>query len=294
MAETYNQFLTLSLLRREIVRITGRYDLVTITDEDYYCNNGIDLYIHQGQRALERRLNVFPTYAKWWYTLGQGDYWCEIENLRAVQECFVLDGDTLNQKMIRIDEKFFEEETKLPSFYDESGFGQPLYYWPCKFKTGWPISDTKLLNDYDASQVKDVRLELEYGGIDPKLKGVVVYPPASQDYTIEIRGLYYDSFPQDECTGEGGGEGGGELGLTERRTVSRRSSERRGAYVQYSNYWMQEYPNLLIMASIQQLDYMFRGKSAALKWEELISNELVHIEKDAIEEDIAHVSKMEG
>jgi hypothetical protein len=136
---------------------------------------------------------------------------------------------------------------------------------------------------------------LEYQN-DPKLTGVIVWPPADGDYTIEINGLYYDVFPddEDECTYNGGGGEEPSLPLPNPLTGVVTTDRIYGAVVTYSNYWMQEYPNLLIMAAIQQLEYMYKGSKSAERWDKIIEGELVGIEKDAIEEEVSNVLRMEG
>jgi hypothetical protein len=142
MASKYTQYLTISQVREEIAKITGRYDLVSIQD-GYYCNNGIDLYIHQGQRSLERRLNVHPTYGKWWYSLTSGNFFCPLQNLRTVQECWVL-TTTTRKKLIKIDHKYLAEEIQTKPFDNSDYFDEPKYYYPDKFRLGLPTDDTKI------------------------------------------------------------------------------------------------------------------------------------------------------
>ena len=285
MAITYAGYFDIYDIREEVAKATGRFDLIEIVDS-VYCNNGIDRFIHQGQRALERRLNVHPTVAKWFTDLTAGQYVCSIPNLRAVQEVWVLTSTT-RKKLIKYDHRYFLEEETTKAF-DSADRAEPVYYYPTGLRLEPNTLESVLAPGFEYEDEHRDTNVLN----DPKLKGVIVWPPCDQKYTIEVGGLYYDEFPSGPC-GEGEGEGEGELGLNN-PTATPEVLGPVAAYNTYSNYWMQEYPNLLIMAAIQQIEYLYKGSKSAKRWDDIIGAELIDIEKDAIEEEVANVTKMLG
>lgn len=139
---------------------------------------------------------------------------------------------------------------------------------PLKTSSGTPFVYylTNLIrspNDIDSST--DSTLISNYNDTvsptDPSLTGLVIYPPADKSYGLEISGLFYN-LPLVQDTD--------------------------------SNYWTVNFPALLIMATMQQLEIMYRGSKSATSWDILIEAELANIDKDQVEQDIVSIDQIEG
>ena len=132
--------------------------------------------------------------------------------------------------------------------------GMPTHYWP-----------TTLRRSPEAISPTDSSLIGLYNETvsppDTDATGIMLYPPVDEAYAVEIVGLFYNAFPDGNKS---------------------------------SNYWTDNYPTLMIMAGLQQLEYMYGGSKTATAWDNLIENELANIEKDAIEQEVAQADKMEG
>jgi hypothetical protein len=96
---------------------------------------------------------------------------------------------------------------------------------------------------------------------DPDYNGIVLYPPVDKAYGLEIVGLFYDY----KLTTD-----------TE------------------SNYWSSNYPTLLIMAALRELEIMYRGSKTVSRWDEIISAEVAGIDMDSVAQEITHSNRMEG
>lgn len=92
-------------------------------------------------------------------------------------------------------------------------------------------------------------------------RGLIIVPPVDEAYTIEISGL----FLQNKLTSD--------------------TDE---------NYWTQAAPDLLLKASLYQLEAFSRGTENAKNWLSAILSEVHELEKDFIEEDVATVDTMKG
>lgn len=238
-------------IRKEVVKISGRYDLV---NDPTTCavDNGIDHYIYEGQKALERRLSTPPTQAKLYKDLTVGDYIVKFKNCRAVYEVWVFDS-TSGTKLEKI-RKHDLKALVAKSAVSAATRGKPYYYLPIDLRrtpddeTG--ATDSTMLTSY---------LDVESPS-DPEYKAVMLYPPADQAYGIEVFGLFYNL------------------------ELSSNTDE---------NYWSVNYPNLLIMAALHQLSYMYKGGKTVSAWSQAIEEELVNIDKDAIEQEIYDIKVKE-
>lgn len=92
-------------------------------------------------------------------------------------------------------------------------------------------------------------------------RGIVISPPADESYVIEVSGLF-DQFVLTNNTDE--------------------------------NFWTIEHSALLLRASLYQLESFSRGTENAKNWLSAIETDVMLIERDIVEEEIADVDQMEG
>lgn len=231
-------------IRKEVVKVSGRYDLVS---DPTTCavDNGINHYIYEGQKALERRLSTPPTRAKLYKDLMVGDYIVKFKNCRAVFEVWVIDS-TSSVKLEKIRKSDLRALVAKPAV-SAATRAKPYYYLPIDLRRTPDdedgAGDSTMLASY---------LDVE-SPADPEYKAVMLYPPADAAYGIEVQGLFYNLELEDNAD---------------------------------ENYWSVNYPNLLIMATLHQLSYMYKGGKTVSSWSQAIEEELVNIDKDAIEQEI--------
>lgn len=253
---------TLLEIRTQFVKISGRYDLITGS----FIDAGADYYIQQGQRYLERKLNITPAIAKIYQDLTVlGTYLVKFKNCRAIWDVWIMDSGSRTQ-LIKLEEpdlKAFSAEM-VGNMYttplSSADRGRPVYYFPTNFRRS-PVDDDFLtLGVSEDSATLQTYLDT-ISPADPAYTGIIIYPPIDVAYSIEINGLFYDS----------------------KLTVDTSA-----------NYWSTEYPNLLIMAACRELSIMYKGAKTAKDWDVEISSQLIDIEKDFIDQEGAGIQEMNG
>lgn len=226
-----------------------------VVDAVTFADNGADFYINQGQRSLERRTNVKAAKAKVFKDLSVGTYLISMEGCRAITGVSIMDADSKTPL-----EKLHPDRDKLDitaysTPISNATAGKPLYWYPTNLR--------RSPDDFnDAGDSATLISYLDTISVsDPTLTGFVIYPPTDIEYSLQVDGLFYN------------------LELTDDTDIS---------------YWSVNYAMLLIMASLHQLEMVYRGSKSASAWKTLIEEELVNIDMDAAEEESADVNMTRG
>ena len=244
-------------IRTQFAKISGRYDLV---NPSTFADAGADFYIQQGQRSLERRLNISPSIAKFYGDLTIGTYKVSVANCRAIQEVWVMNSESRTEvsklgdyDLRGIHQKYVSNMYTTPLSSMESG--RPSHYYLTNLRrspeTETGVGDSATLSSY---------IDTTYP-FDPANSGIILFPRCDEAYGIEIKGLFYSPVLTTDIG---------------------------------TNIWSVSYPTLLIWAALRELEIMFRGSKTASSWESLIEGELIGIEKDAIEQEINSINVLEG
>lgn len=243
--------------RTQFVKISGRYDLV---NPSTFADAGADFYIQQGQRSLERRLNISPSVAKFYDDLTIGTYKVTIANCRAIQEVWIMNSDSRTEvkklgdyDLRAIHQKFVDNMYTTPLSSMETG--RPLYYYLTNLRRS-PETETGSGDSTTLSSYIDTSYPF-----NPANSGIILFPRCDEAYGIEVKGLFYSPVLTADTD---------------------------------SNIWSTNYPTLLIWSALRELEIMFRGSKTASSWESLIEGELIGIEKDAIEQEINSINELEG
>lgn len=243
-------------IRTQFTKISGRYDLV---DPSTFADNGSDFYIQNGQRSLERRLNIAPTVAKYYADIAAGDYKISIANCRAILEVWIMNSESRTElerldgyKLRGVHQRFVDNMYTTPLSTMDAG--RPGYYYLSNFRRT-PESEDGTGDSATLSSYLDT-----ISPYDHSVTGLILLPRCDTDYGIEIKGLFYSPVLTDDND---------------------------------SNIWSAEYPTLLIWSALRELEIMFRGSKTASAWEGLIESELINIEKDAIEQEISNINTLE-
>lgn len=250
--------MTLLDIRKQFVRISGRYDLVV--DAADFEDNGANLYITEGQKSLERRLNYNPAVGKLFMDITAGTYKVQFQNCRAVQEVWALGYESrtelrkLDEYSLRaIHQKYVANMYTTPLASMQRG--RPQFYYPTNLRRVPDDADTSSDSEVLSSYLDTI------SPTDPTYSGIIIFPPPDIDYALEIKGLFYNPVLVADAD---------------------------------TNYWTINHPNLLVMSALRQLEMMYRGSKTASTWNSLIESELLNIEKDFIEQEISHIDTLEG
>ena len=137
---------------------------------------------------------------------------------------------------------------------DEVDQGDSLYYCPISLRT-YP-DDSKVNIDYFyGSKIEDDATE------DYEYMGILVLPPPDEASLLEILGLFRS--PPLSADGD-------------------------------ESHWTVENPEILLMASLYHLEVAYRNSEGAKDWMNAIVLELLNLEKDLIEGEIAEITHIIG
>lgn len=262
-------------IRTQFIKISGRYDLVV--DAVDFVDNGANWYITQGQKSLERKINVKATKAKVYKDLAIGSYLISLKNCRAITGVWIITEDYKYPLEI-----LHPERAKLdPEAYgvplSTADRGLPLYWYPSNLRRSSDTEDEGNVITFGGETVTFGSEEVDWGygsdsdtlktyldtssPFDPTRTGLVLYPPTDAAYSIQVDGLFYN------------------VELESDNDI---------------NYWTVEHSLLLIMSALRQLEMVSRGSKSASAWASLIDEELIGIDMDAAEEESASVTRTKG
>ena len=249
--------MTLLQIRTQFAKISGRYDLVSPSD---FSDAGANFYIQQGQRSLERRMNISPTRAKFYDDIALGTYKVTLTNCRAIHSVWVMDSDSRTE-VIKIEDYDLRATHQLwvENMYSTPlstmSTGRPNYYYPTNLRRS---SETETGSGDSATLSSYMDTTYPY---DSSASGIILLPRCDKAYGIEIQGLFYSP------------------------TLTNNSDE---------NYWSGKHPNLLLWAALRELEIMYRGHKSATSWDSYIEAEIANLDKDDIEMQLNSVDQLEG
>lgn len=156
----------------------------------------------------------------------------------------------------KLEKQLFEElRTNYPQPFTSMTGGEPLYFTPALLR-GIPDEPT-IGSPYD--------LYIEYSdlpvGSNFSYNGILFMPPADGEYQLEVEGLFYSN----------------ELLVDDDQS-----------------FWSVNYPNILVMASLRELEAHFRNTEGMKDWTNAIDLAVFNINKDFVEEVSHEVNQMEG
>jgi hypothetical protein len=237
-------------IRTQFAKLSGRYDLVNAD----FTDNGADFFVESGQRFLDRLIQTPKSTARSFLLLETGKTTVVFQNCRAIKHVYV--ADTTERLALERKSLSWMREN-YSGILSEIGTGAPLYYTPAYLRMN---PETKL------AQLKDVALYLGYGydvmvGDHVEYNGVLVMPPADQNYMIEVEGLFYTPLLDGETD---------------------------------SNYWSVNHSNVLIMAAIREIEVFNRNSEGMRNWMTSIQEEFKGLESDLVEFNMEDDEEMAG
>lgn len=259
-------------IREQFARLSGRFDLVTDFNAGDFTDNGADYFIENGQRWLERFINVKRSQSRVFQQLSAGSYYTVFKMARSIKEVWVDNG---------VDERYMLEKKTMPELrnlfdepVDEIDPGPPLYYTPAKLRAV-PDAGNLLQEDEYPLLLEDGYNLLEESFFEASslnyldyimpnshdYNGILIAPPIDETYTIETVGVFY--LPT----------------LTEDSDM---------------NWWSSQHPDMLINAALRQLEVSYRNSEGVRDWENAIMPDIMNVDKDIIDEEITGIDQMEG
>ena len=237
---------------------TGRFDLVNSDGSD----NGADFYINAGQKYLDRIADIPQAIGRRFIDVSAGDWLVKFTNSRSILEVWCVgaddDGSTTRLPLTKVKNEVLRgvDRKTLETAYVELA---------SSLDQDRPVY-------YAPAQLRLVTDDGTTGGLGGMMdvmsdgyqtyNGIVLMPPSDGAYSIEIVGNFYSDVLSSDTD---------------------------------HSFWSDVHPNILIMATMRQLEIMHRNREGRRDWEEAIMSEVVGIDMDGVAEDLAgDPSIMEG
>lgn len=230
-------------VRTKAAKLSGRMDLVNPTT---FADNGLDFFIQEGSRFLDRRLETKNSSASFFRDANIGDFHILLEDCRVVEEVYFYTADQRYQL-----EKCSKEKLRsfFPSVLVSSEKGIPRYYYPANLRLGGITPDTPVTGFLS-------KIELnadEFNGL--------IFGPLDTAGIFEISGKFYSSRLVEDLD---------------------------------ENYWTKNHPMLLVWATLYLLEISYRNSEGAKDWLGALTNSLVELEMDFIDETSNDLKQLGG
>lgn len=172
-------------VRDKCIKRSGRYDLGTITEGSTAGTDaGMNWYINEGLKMLERRFTNMQSRAKRVGVLAVGEYLKIFPQARVIEDVWLIDSAGESFPVIR------KEYQQIRDYYNERlsvmDNGTPAYWAPASVKI-----DPNLTIDEATFAIDDMDELVLSNTLGAN--GIVFAPPTDTEYTIEILGKFYSS-----------------------------------------------------------------------------------------------------
>lgn len=170
--------MTLVELRTQLIKVSGRYDLVV--DAVDYADNGANFYINAAIKMLDRLLGLPETKANLYYPLTAGEYSITFQHgCRVIEDVWVNDGESRIQlgKISLGELKYAYNDTAATT-----DNGVPSYF---------AIAELRALETTSRDSL-GVFLNKTWDEDDTNYnyRGIIIAPPADTNYVVEVSGWF--------------------------------------------------------------------------------------------------------
>ena len=246
--------MTLLELRTQFINENGRADLVV--DMAAYADNGANYYLNVGQRFLDNLVGVPKAFAWYKQDVIADQAFVALKYLRAAKEVWMMNSDG-RFALEKVDYGWMRENYAEPVASITSD--KPAY---------WCMASVRMSPEQKALVRADYGTEFTYGHEDILLsdespfvsRGILWMPPLDAAYTIEVLGLFFS------------GDMSGDSDET---------------------YWTVVYPEVLLKAANYAIESTYRNREGMRDWEESIRTDILGIDKNVVEEEVAGINQME-
>jgi hypothetical protein len=217
-------------------------------------DNGADFFINEGSRWLDRSLRFNKDEGSYLSILSIGSWYIQFPMARAIKKVFIANSDQDSRRREL-------EKVKLSRLLTRY-LNKP----PSQWTNGIPLHYSTFSGRYipeDTTTDLTLQTFATYIGVVPittfDVNTIILSAPVSEQLLIELVGLFYSMQLVNDTD---------------------------------TNFWSTMYPLTLVQSAIRHV-YVVSGNSAMLKTLES-GIDLVSIEKDLIEQEIAGINQMRG
>ena len=243
-------------LRRKFAELSGRYDLINADLTD----NGADFFINAGQKYLDRLQGTGKSKAKNVQSVAAGTYIIKIAGLRSIIEVYAGNTTEGMYPLKKASLAYLKDE--YAEQWSDIDPGTPEWYSPAVFRP-YPDTQTALgwAGYYD---IGDLVLDDAHYTYD----GIVILPPPDSSFYISIYGLFFSP--------------------TLSATIAA------GVWTQTKSFWTENFPDMLLQASLYKLEVFYRNTEGAKDWLFALKEDVTEMDKDVAEEESAGITQIGG
>ncbi len=244
---------------RQLFRtLTGRYDLVNEDGSD----NGANFFINSGQKYLDRAVDIPQGVGRVFKDVVAGQFLVTFQNSRSISEVWCIgldDSDVMCRLPLRkypMNELRGVDARTLEQFY-VGMFSDTDQARPLYYSPALLRLQTDSTGGTGGiGGFMDVLAEGHQS-----YNGVLFLPPSDGVYTIEVVGNFYSL----------------EMSADTDHT-----------------YWTDVQPNLLIQATMREVEIMHRNREGVADWTAAVQEGVVGIDMDGVAEAVTDITEMEG
>lgn len=256
--------MNLGEIRQLFIDRSGRHDLVVDPSTGDYTDNGANAYINSAQKYLDKKVNIVNSEARLFKKIASGTHGIVFQNSRIIREVWCA-NTTSRWWLEKADYSELRGKPDLEALREVAGFTSP----PGSLDTGPPLAyaqaKIRVTPEPGTLTMEDLGLIGSYGDVvlgDYKTyNGIIFLPPADGEYMIEVVGNFHQpNLSTDSDT----------------------------------SVWTELYSDLLLMATMRQLEIFYRNTEGVRDWNNVIADELIDIDFDIVEQESIGSSQMEG
>jgi len=169
--------MSLLTLRKQLIKLSGRYDLVKDTVD--YKDDGANWYINKGQRMLDLHPETPDIFGRVFDRIDANGFYITMERCRAIHEVWV-NNTTGRSKLEKRNLAWLR--TQYSEVASSTTSGTPLYYAPSKHR-GIDITDMNELGTF-------LNLVLNETSADT-VQGLLIFPPGDEKLVVEVVGKFF-------------------------------------------------------------------------------------------------------
>lgn len=242
--------MSLVAVRQTFVQLSGRYDLVV--DATNWVDNGADVYIRAGMDWLDENFSLGNARSRYNQVLSANAWYALIQRCRAIQEVWMSTSSArrrLTYKALEVVREWYAKP------WADVTSGTPLYYSPAIIRSELTASTDISIDSFGGTATTEAgKSPLQYNSI-------IVTPPISESYEMEVVGLFYSDLLSDDDD---------------------------------ENWWTTNQHLVGVWAALRMLEVSHRNTQGAADWTAAIRDKIKGLEDDLIEEEMAEFNQIEG
>lgn len=254
--------MTLQGIREQLIKQTGRYDLVNDRESGSFVDNGANYYITEGQQLLDNSTLIDKMYMRYQVDQSSGGYIIELKHCISVQEVWVNNADGDASRLTKKHLSWIKANYTDP--IAEITQDAPLYYCIVPIALA-PSQKTITSSNYSSTftwNYEDIMFADEDDASTDhwEYKGLLIMPPVDETYTITVYGRFKSVLEADTDM----------------------------------SFWTVEAKQASIEAAKVFMEMANSNESGSLAAERNVERLLTKLDNSMIEEEIVDIDQMEG